>query len=358
VKTQAGLSALFAAVIVSCSPLFAALAQDDVKKEATKTDAPAAAAKPAAGEPAEKSDDVAPIVLESDEDKFSYMIGADVGTNIKGNGIPLVKERFLMGFGDISGGKEPAMTDEEMMKVIQEYQKQMGAAQEANPTEGAPKLVTGDEKFLGQLSYIVGADVATKLGQNQLTVNPETFYRAIDDVANGRKPAMSEDEMKTVFEAHQAAQMEKRKAAMAKNIEEGKSFLADNAKKPGVKTTESGLQYIVVTEGDGATPKATDQVKTHYRGTLLDGTEFDSSYAREEPAVFPVNGVIKGWTEALQLMKVGDKWKLFIPSELAYGERGAGGDIGPNSTLIFDIELLEVVAPEGGEDGTIKLDPK
>ena len=244
------------------------------------------------------------------------------------------------------------------MKVIQEYQKQMSESLGGDPSQAVVKPVTGDENFLGQLSYIVGADVATKLRQNELKVNPDAFYRAIEDVSKGRNPAMTEEEMKTVFEAHQQVQREKREAAMAKNLEEGKLFLAENAKKPGVKTTPSGLQYIVVTEGKGATPKATDQVKTHYRGTLLDGTEFDSSYARNEPAVFPVNGVIKGWTEALQLMKVGDKWKLFIPSDLAYGERGAGADIGPNSTLVFDIELLEVIAPQGGEDGTIKLDPK
>ena len=128
----------------------------------------------------------------------------------------------------------------------------------------------------------------------------------------------------------------------AKNTKEGKTFLDANTKKPGVTTLASGLQYKVLTEGKGAMPKASDTVKVHYRGTLLDGTEFDSSYARKEPAEFQVGGVIKGWTEGLQLMKTGAKWQLFIPAELAYGATGAGQDIGPNATLIFEVELLEV----------------
>ena len=131
-----------------------------------------------------------------------------------------------------------------------------------------------------------------------------------------------------------------------KNQNEGETFLAENTKKDGVKTLPSGLQYKVVREGAGASPKATDKVTTHYRGTLLDGTEFDSSYRRNEPASFGVSQVIKGWQEALQLMKTGAKWQLFIPANLAYGEQGApGGTIGPNATLIFDIELISIDKP-------------
>ena len=124
--------------------------------------------------------------------------------------------------------------------------------------------------------------------------------------------------------------------------QKGETFLQENAKKEGVKTLPSGLQYKSVKQGDGKSPKATDTVSVHYRGTLIDGTEFDSSYKRNEPAEFPVNRVIKGWTEALQLMKEGDKWMLYIPSALAYGERGAGGLIGPNEALVFEVELLKV----------------
>ena len=145
------------------------------------------------------------------------------------------------------------------------------------------------------------------------------------------------------FEQNLRTKMDsKKKEAGDKNTKEGKAFLEANAKKPGVKVLPSGLQYKVITEGSGTSPKATDVVKTHYRGTLINGKEFDSSYARKEPAEFPVNGVIKGWTEALQLMKPGAKWQLFIPSDLAYGPQGAGADIGPNATLIFEVELLSV----------------
>jgi FKBP-type peptidyl-prolyl cis-trans isomerase FklB len=130
--------------------------------------------------------------------------------------------------------------------------------------------------------------------------------------------------------------------AGAKNIKAGEAFLAENAKKDGVKTTASGLQYKVVKSGSGKTPGLNDTVKVHYHGTLIDGTVFDSSVDRGEPVTFPVNGVIPGWTEALQLMKVGDKWQLVIPAKLAYGENGAGGKIGPNSVLQFDVELLAI----------------
>ena len=143
--------------------------------------------------------------------------------------------------------------------------------------------------------------------------------------------------------AKQEQEMSKAQKQGEVNKQQGAAFLAANKSKPGVKTTASGLQYKVLKAGNGPTPKATDKVRTHYHGTLIDGTVFDSSVQRGEPAEFPVSGVIRGWTEALQLMKVGDKWQLFIPSELAYSARGAGGVIGPNSTLVFEIELLEIL---------------
>jgi FKBP-type peptidyl-prolyl cis-trans isomerase len=147
---------------------------------------------------------------------------------------------------------------------------------------------------------------------------------------------------------------QKQKQLGEKNKTEGAKYLEDNKKKPGVKTTASGLQYKVEKEGTGAQPKATDMVTVNYRGTLIDGTEFDSSYKRGQPATFPVNGVIKGWTEALQLMKQGSKYQLFIPSNLAYGERAMGPDIGPNSTLIFEVELQEVKPPPTPAQGSAK----
>jgi len=346
VNTRIALRMLCAAAFI-IAPLRAMAAEDAGKK--------AADAAPAA---AEKKDDVAPAKLETDDDKFAYMMGADVGTNLKQNGIPVVRERFLMGFNDITQGKDPAMTDDEIRGIIEQFQKLVGPPpQSPDGKSVAIKPVTGDEKFLGQLSYVVGADVGTNMKRNGLAIEQGPFIRAIEDVANERKMAMSEDEMKLVFDAFRQKQMEKAKVAAEKNMADGKAFLAENAKKPGVKTTASGLQYMVVTEGKGAMPKATDTVKTHYRGTLIDGTEFDSSYKGNEPAQFEVGGVIAGWTEALQLMHEGDKWKLFVPSELAYGERRRSAEIGPNSALVFDIELLEIVkAKEEASDGTIKLD--
>ncbi len=213
-------------------------------------------------------------------------------------------------------------------------------------TAADTKMTLKDDK--DKVSYSIGLNIGRSMKTEGLAINPDVLAAAMKDVFSGAKPQLTDEEVKTVMETFQkemqSKQMKSREEGLAKNKGEGEKFLIDNKKKEGIKTTASGLQYKVLKDGTGKTPKATDTVKTHYRGTLLDGTEFDSSYKRGEPAEFPVNGVIKGWTEALQLMKEGAKWQLFIPSELAYGERGAGKDIGPNSTLIFDIELLSVKA--------------
>jgi FKBP-type peptidyl-prolyl cis-trans isomerase FklB len=166
------------------------------------------------------------------------------------------------------------------------------------------------------------------------------------DGFSGGKPLLTEQEVQETVATFQKEMMAKQeelaKKLGEKNKEEGEAFLAENKKKEGVKVLPSGLQYKVVKAGTGGKPKLTDTVTTHYRGTLIDGTEFDSSYRRGQPVSFPVAGVIPGWTEALQLMEEGSKWQLFIPPNLAYGERGAGRDIGPNATLIFEIELISI----------------
>jgi FKBP-type peptidyl-prolyl cis-trans isomerase len=172
------------------------------------------------------------------------------------------------------------------------------------------------------------------------------LVQGIEDAASGGEALMTEEQMRTVMmnlaNRVKAEQMEKQKQEGAENIKAGEAFLAENAGKEGVKTTDSGLQYKVITAGEGKTPQKSDKVTVHYRGTLIDGSEFDSSYSRNKPATFGVGQVIPGWTEALQLMKEGDKWEIYLPSKLGYGERGAGAKIPPNSTLIFEVELISV----------------
>lgn len=193
---------------------------------------------------------------------------------------------------------------------------------------------------LDSVSYSLGVSIGKNLKAQGLdSLNIDLLSKAFSDVfKNGTLLVTAEKADQVLSEYFGGLQ----KAKLEKNIKEGQKFLEDNKKKPGVTTLPSGLQYMVIKDGSGPIPKETDKVTTHYHGTLLDGTVFDSSVDRGQPATFPVNGVIKGWVEALQLMKVGSKWKLFVPSELAYGERGAGGAIGPNATLIFDVELISI----------------
>lgn len=216
------------------------------------------------------------------------------------------------------------------------------AAQDAKRAAAPAKL----ESNADRASYGIGLNMGRNLKRQQVPINADALLQGLRDALSGAKPALSDDELTAAFQALEqelaTAQAARNKELAKKNSEEGAAFLAANKKKPGVKATASGLQYKVLKEGTGETPKKTDTVSTHYRGTLLDGTEFDSSYARKEPATFPVEGVIAGWTEALQLMKVGSKWQLFIPAELAYRDQGAGGEIGPNATLVFEIELLGI----------------
>lgn len=201
---------------------------------------------------------------------------------------------------------------------------------------------------LDKVSYIIGTQIAGNLKKAQIDVNVDLLAQGIKDALEGNKLALSQAEMQTVYSAWQQKMRAKQAAEQAKtaseNLAKGTAFLDTNKTKEGVVVLPSGLQYKVITEGTGNTPVATDKVKTHYRGTLIDGKEFDSSYKRGQPAEFPVTGVIKGWVEALQLMKEGAKWELYIPANLAYGTRDTP-TIPANSTLIFEIELLEIVQP-------------
>jgi FKBP-type peptidyl-prolyl cis-trans isomerase FklB len=198
-----------------------------------------------------------------------------------------------------------------------------------------------------KVSYTIGYNIGANFKKQSIDIDLDRLLRGMKDGLTGGKGLLSTAEQQEIMTAFQEKQKEKmegiQKEAGVENREAGQKFLTENGKKSGVITLPSGLQYKVIADGNGPKPTAADTVKTHYKGTLLDGTEFDSSYSRGEPASFPVGGVIRGWTEALQLMAVGSKWELYIPSDLAYGDRGAGGMIAPGATLIFEVELLEIV---------------
>jgi len=195
-----------------------------------------------------------------------------------------------------------------------------------------------------RVSYGIGRQMGSQLAENPFDgVDAQAVANGVIDALEGKESALSQEVLDAAFavisEQMKAKEQEKHSGA----VEEGKAFLAENAKKDGITVLESGLQYEVITAGEGEKPSLTSTVKTHYHGTLISGEVFDSSVERGQPAEFPVNGVIAGWTEALQLMPTGSKWRLYVPSDLAYGERGAGGKIGPFTTLVFDVELLEIV---------------
>jgi FKBP-type peptidyl-prolyl cis-trans isomerase FklB len=209
-------------------------------------------------------------------------------------------------------------------------------------TKPKPLVLTTEKD---KQSYAIGLNVGKSLHRDDIDVDPKIVLQGLQDAMAGGAVLLTDDEIKTVMTDLQTQvrkqQEEKRQALAETNKKDGAAFLAANATKPGVVTLPSGLQYKILTPGTGPKPTATDSVVCNYRGTLLDNTEFDSSYKRGQPATFPVTGVIKGWTEALQLMPVGSKWQLFIPPDLAYGER-AQGPIGPNATLVFEVELMSI----------------
>jgi FKBP-type peptidyl-prolyl cis-trans isomerase len=210
-----------------------------------------------------------------------------------------------------------------------------------------PALTTKKQKFSYALGMSIGTQVGGNLKKQSVEVDPNLVSQGMKDALSGAKPRLTQEEAQAVLsetqnEVHKE-QQEKMQEASAKNKAEGVAFLAANKTKEGVVTLSDGLQYKILTAGTGPKPTASDSVVCNYRGTLINGTEFDSSYKRGQPATFGVGQVIKGWTEALQLMPVGSKWQLFIPSSLAYAERGAGADIGPDATLTFEVELLSIV---------------
>ena len=247
------------------------------------------------------------------------------------------------------------------LTVMSVYAAQEGTKKDVNE----PKIVvqaTAEKAEIfktemDKVSYIIGTQMAGSLKKAEIDVNLELLVQGMKDTLADTKLALSQDEMTKTYSAWQQKMRAKQAAKQAMEAAKNLAFLEANKAKEGVKVLPSGLQYKVIKEGTGNTPTADDKVKTHYRGTLIDGTEFDSSYKGNKPAEFPVKGVIKGWTEALQLMKEGGKWELYIPANLAYGQRGRPG-IPPNSTLIFEIELLEVTkaaAPAQAAKPTVEV---
>jgi FKBP-type peptidyl-prolyl cis-trans isomerase FklB len=219
--------------------------------------------------------------------------------------------------------------------------------QSGKPRTQTPLVLKTDKD---KVSYALGMNLGINLHRDSIDIDTAILLRALKDALAGGKTLLTDTEARAALMQLQTQvrnkQMEKMKVAGEENKKEGDAFLAANKAKEGVITLPSGLEYKVLTQGTGPKPTATDSVVCNYRGTLINGTEFDSSYKRGQPATFPVTGVIKGWTEALQLMPVGSKWQLFLPAELAYGERGPSPEIGPNSTLVFEVELLSIQAKE------------
>jgi FKBP-type peptidyl-prolyl cis-trans isomerase FklB len=225
----------------------------------------------------------------------------------------------------------------------------MICAQDTSQPAAAP--AAGGPNDSPVASYGIGMNIGRGMRADGMQIQIDAFIQGLRDGLEGAQPKYPEGQLRAAFDALRQQMQAKQEQLAAtvgdKNKREGEAFLANNKAAPGVKVTNSGLQYQVLQAGTGASPKASDTVRVHYHGTLLDGKVFDSSVKRGEPAEFPVDGVIPGWTEALQLMKVGDKWRLFIPAELAYGARGAGNMIGPNAVLVFEVELLDVKPTAG-----------
>ncbi|NEZ05085.1 FKBP-type peptidyl-prolyl cis-trans isomerase [Wenzhouxiangella sp. XN201] len=235
------------------------------------------------------------------------------------------------------------------MKIVRILAGSVLAASVSTVALAQEELETPEER----LSYTIGMDIGGSLAEQDIDLDMDLLVEALRASYNGEETRLTEEEAlaeRDAFMQRRQQQMEVERAQEASvNLEEGEAFLAENAEREGISVTESGLQYRVIEEGEGASPTAEDRVTVHYKGTLIDGTVFDSSYDRGEPATFALNQVIPGWTEGVQLMKEGAKYEFFVPSELAYGEQGRPGPIGPNSTLIFEVELLEVGDGESQE---------
>ena len=265
--------------------------------------------------------------LKGDKERISYSVGSGLGWKLKRESVEVDPDMLVKGLKDSYGGGKTLFTEDEVRKTLTDFKKKSKVDKE-------------------KISYSVGSGLGWKLLRESVEVDPDMLAKGLKDSYGGGKTLLTEEEVRKTLADFQQKQFPKQAETMRilaeKNKADGEKFLSENAKKEGVKTLPSGLQYKEITPGKGKSPKDTDSVTTNYRGTLIDGTEFGSSYKRGQPASFPVSGEIPGLTEALQLMKEGGKWQLFVPSNLAYGEGGKGREIGPNATLIFEVELISV----------------
>ena len=265
----------------------------------------------------------------------SYVMGYRIGFYNRVSGVTIQPKDFLEGYNDALAKKDSKYTPEQANTLQVEFVNKLKKHQEEKPGEPFSE----DTSFA---SYFTGYNFGQEFSSRGLELDKDALTEGIESSAPGKKCKFSDDEAQEILLALEKKVAEGQNKKAEEEKKKGEAFLKENAKNPKVKTTASGLQYEVLTEGTGEKPKATDTVEVHYRGTLLNGEEFDSSYKRNSTTSFPLNGVIAGWTEGLQLMPVGSKYRFYIPSNLAYGDRGAGAKIPGGATLIFDVELVSI----------------
>ncbi len=283
----------------------------------------------------------------TEREKVSYMVGADVGRSISQVGPDLDLAAFERAVKNAFAGGKPLLSDDDSQALSRALMQRIGERNGKTLPGVAPgtKAPPVDKAKVG---FLVGADVGRSLEPVQAELDLPVLMQAFKTLIAGGKPLLSDAEMDQVRKSFSQRMEAKEKARMAdlerKNAEEGAAFLARNKQTKGVISTRSGLQYMVLRQGAGKRPRSTERVRVNYRGTLLDGTEFDSSYSRGQPAEFALDQVIAGWTEGVALMPIGAKYRFWIPSAIGYGERGSPPTIGPNATLVFDVELLDILS--------------
>jgi FKBP-type peptidyl-prolyl cis-trans isomerase FkpA len=309
--------------------------------------------KPSQAQPVAKPTQAKPVAANtapaSERDKVSYMIGADVGRSIAPVGPDLDIAAFERAVKNAFSGGKPLLTDEQSQSVGRALMQRIGE-RSGKTLPGAAPGTKAPAVDKAQVGFLVGTDVGRSLSPIQGELNMPVFLQAMKTLVAGEKPLLADAEMDQIREAfskRMQAQEQTRVADLTrKNAAEGAAFLTKNKQAKGVISTASGLQYMVLRQGNGKRPRSTERVRVNYRGTLLDGTEFDSSYSRGQPAEFALDQVIAGWTEGVALMPVGAKYRFWIPSAIGYGERGSPPSIGPNATLVFDVELLDVLGAQ------------